>query len=268
VHVKSKFWGKSLEALPQGLNHVRLKTAKGVQHFSWQKVTTCVSNLILGTLTIDHYGEMEINNHTTGDKCVVSFKANQGGWFGGSEGEAGKLVGTITNIKSAMKYELNGNWQTHLTLHPISTKRFKSPVVIWQANPRPPMNEKNFHFGLISLLLNDINAELKAKLPPTDSRLRPDQRAMEQGQWDEADKQKTMLETLQRQKRRQYVQEYEESGVPFGPAKRGLDFGEKWWQPRWFYRHRDEHGESWIYNGQYWECRESKWPDHVVSIYD
>ena len=42
---------------------------------------------------------------------------------------------------------------------------------------------------------------------PTDSRLRPDQRLMEEGRWDEANKVKILLEEKQRAARRKREQE-------------------------------------------------------------
>ena len=39
--------------------------------------------------------------------------------------------------------------------------------------------KKIYNMNLISLQINKITDELKKKLPPTDSRLRPDVRAME-----------------------------------------------------------------------------------------
>ena len=44
-------------------------------------------------------------------------------------------------------------------------------------------------------------------MAPTDSRLRPDQRLMEEGSWDEANEVKLKLEEKQRQKRREREQE-------------------------------------------------------------
>jgi len=49
--------------------------------------------------------------------------------------------------------------------------------------------------------LNDLPAELKSILPPTDSRLRPDQRLYEEGLVDDAELLKQKLEQKQRDKR-------------------------------------------------------------------
>lgn len=67
--------GKSFEIRPTGVAHVELllpkehwsnypqarsEALKGkvVEHYSWKKVTTNISGFILGSPTIDHYGDM------------------------------------------------------------------------------------------------------------------------------------------------------------------------------------------------------------------
>lgn len=69
--------GKSFEIRPTGVAHAELllpaefapnypraqdKKSKGkvVEHYTWKKVTTNVSGFILGSPTIDHYGDMEV----------------------------------------------------------------------------------------------------------------------------------------------------------------------------------------------------------------
>lgn len=69
--------GKSFEIRPTGIAHAELMIpeklaphypkAKGlggagrvVEHYSWKKVTTNVSGFILGSPTIDHYGDMKV----------------------------------------------------------------------------------------------------------------------------------------------------------------------------------------------------------------
>jgi hypothetical protein len=71
--------GKSFEIRPTGVAHAELllpqseypdyPTASGtensgkvVEHYSWKKVTTNVSGFIIGSPTIDHYGEMTVRD--------------------------------------------------------------------------------------------------------------------------------------------------------------------------------------------------------------
>jgi hypothetical protein len=67
--------GKSFEIRPTGVAHAELilneewapdypkdkhprNVGKVVEHYSWKKVITNISGFMLGTPTIDHYGEM------------------------------------------------------------------------------------------------------------------------------------------------------------------------------------------------------------------
>ena len=272
MNVKSKFWGKSLEALPLGVNNVKLMTADGPELYSWRKVTTCVSNLILGTLTIDHYGDLEVKNHATGELCTVTFQPRDaGGWFGASANPIpfGKLMGIVRDSKGGVKFEISGGWNNQIQIIPKSKSRFVSPLTIWKASRRPPSSDKNFHFTDLSLFLNQLSDDLQVKLPPTDSRLRPDQRAMEAGLWDQADNLKNQIEVSQRARRKIIVSDFEKSNIPYGPTRRGLEFGEKWWQPRWFYREHDSitGEECWKFSGEYWKFREIGWPNYVNDIF-
>jgi hypothetical protein len=71
--------GKSFEIRPTGVAHAELilpeemgpgyPRAKGnfgkgkvVEHYSWKKVTTNISGFILGSPTIDHYGDMVVSD--------------------------------------------------------------------------------------------------------------------------------------------------------------------------------------------------------------
>jgi oxysterol-binding protein 1 len=75
VDAQNKFMGKSFEIRPTGVAHaellipeergpgypkasVTLGEGKVMEHYSWKKVTTNVSGFILGSPTIDHYGDM------------------------------------------------------------------------------------------------------------------------------------------------------------------------------------------------------------------
>lgn len=63
--------------------------------------------------------------------------------------------------------------------------------------------ESMYFFSSLALTLN----EHEEGVAPTDSRLRPDQRLMEDGQWDEANAEKQRLEEKQRTNRRERERE-------------------------------------------------------------
>jgi oxysterol-binding protein 1 len=279
VFVKSKFWGKSLELHPLGACHVTLpvygnnnKLEK--EHYSWKKVTTCVNNLILGTLQIEHYGDLVVKNHRTGEECIITFKAKEGGgWFGGGSAPAtpgGGLVGVVKDRKGVIRYELKGRWDESLSAYPVGQQYIQKPFTAWKINPKPTASKENFKFTNFAMMLNQSSDELAASLPLTDSRLRPDQKAMERGLWDEADRLKESLELRQRAHRKHLVHMYEKTNVKSGPPPKGIEFGEAWWQPRWFIKEieQDTGEEHWRFTGDYWDHRKkSSWPDYVTDIF-
>lgn len=70
-----------------------------------------------------------------------------------------------------------------------------------------------YNFTSLAITLN----EPEEGVAPTDSRLRPDQRAMEEGRWDDANKLKQELEEKQRAARKKREAEMEEA------SKRGKE---------------------------------------------
>ena len=77
--------------------------------------------------------------------------------------------------------------------------------LLWKKAPPPAESEKYYNFSRFACELN----EEEEGVSPTDSRLRPDQRLMEVGRWDEANTEKVRLEEKQRAVRRQRETEQE-----------------------------------------------------------
>lgn len=69
--MSSKFRGKYIQIIPLGL--AQLEFSKTGNHYTWCKVNTVVHNIILGRLWVENHGEMDITNHTTGDKCHIVY---------------------------------------------------------------------------------------------------------------------------------------------------------------------------------------------------
>ena len=68
------------------------------------------------------------------------------------------------------------------------------PRLLFEAKPFPENFNMMYFFTNFTLQLNNLPEGLKEKLPPTDSRLRPDQRAVEEGDFDRAGAEKNRLE--------------------------------------------------------------------------
>lgn len=212
---KTKFWGKSLEFIPIGTHHVKI----GNDHYQWTKPHSFMRNLMMGTKYLEHTGNMTIDNVSTGARCVVEFKET-GYW-----GVPNQVNGAMYSPTGEIETTLEGKWDEALA-RKLSPNHLQ---VLWRATPFPKNTLDFYGFTAWGITLNEVTPNLKDKLPATDSRNRPDVRALEEGNLDLAEAEKERLEELQRERRRQ-----------------GRDR-----EPRWF---RSE-GDEWVYAGGYWEQR-------------
>ena len=69
---------------------------------------------------------------------------------------------------------------------------------VFRLPPKPPLADRMYGFHQYASNLNYIDEEMKRTLPPTDCRRRPDQRKMEEGNYDVAADEKHRLEEKQR----------------------------------------------------------------------
>lgn len=79
----------------------------------------------------------------------------------------------------------------------------ESSILLWQKNPLPQNFDKYYYFSQFAITLNEPEEDVA----PTDSRNRTDQRLMEEGKWDEANKEKSRLEEEQRGRRVEIIKE-------------------------------------------------------------
>ncbi|PHH64006.1 hypothetical protein CDD81_5111 [Ophiocordyceps australis] len=263
--VRSKFYGKSFDINPLGTWFLRLRPKAGGKEdlYTWKKVTSSVIGIITGNPTVDNYGPMEVKNWTTGEVAQLDFKAR--GWKASS---AYQVSGKIVDGSGQVRVSMGGRWNSRL--YARLTPGFEASVdegkdggrldaaggmtdpsrayLVWEANARP----KGIPFNLTPFVLtfNHIDDKLRPWLAPTDSRLRPDQRAMEDGEYDLAAREKNRLEESQRARRR-------------AREARGDDF-----VPAWFERARcDVTGEDyWRFTGRYWLQRNKAGPQGDAGV--
>lgn len=70
-------------------------------------------------------------------------------------------------------------------------------VLLWERHKT--VNQTRYNLTPFAISLNELAPSLLEKLPPTDSRLRPDQRHLENGEYELANAEKLRLENSQRQ---------------------------------------------------------------------
>ncbi|KAI1778879.1 oxysterol binding protein [Hypoxylon cercidicola] len=248
--VDSRFLGKSFDIYHLGTWFLRLRPTAGGKEdfFTWKKPKSQVVGIITGNPVVDNYGLVEIKNWTTGEVCLLDFK--QRGWKASS---AYQLSGKILDADGRPRMCLGGRWNSKIyaRLTPGYEAQVEEPqdargsisdpsraFIVWEANARP----QGIPFNLTPFVLtfNNLDDNLKQWIAPTDSRYRPDQRAMEDGEYDIAASEKNRLEEAQRARRKIRQQ----NGEEFTPA--------------WFEKTRCEITgvEHWKFNGKYWTQRE------------
>lgn len=202
--------------------------------YLWKKVTSSVTGLITGLPLMDNYGTMVMTNHMTGDKIEMTFKPR--GWRAKN---AYEVKGTVYDAKGVPQYVVGGHWDSKLfarRLSPDGAEDGLEKFVVWTVHERPPLP---YNLTAFSAGLNELKPALKLWIAPTDTRLRPDQRAMEVGEWDAAADGKDALEQKQREARKTRERE-------------GLEYA-----PVWFERktHPVANTGYWQFKGEYWGKR-------------
>ncbi|PGH10940.1 hypothetical protein AJ79_05186 [Helicocarpus griseus UAMH5409] len=241
-----KFWGKSAEIITDG--KARLTLHSNGEHFSWSTATSFLRNIIAGEKYVEPVGEMCVLNETTGQKTITTFKA--GGMFSGRSEEV--VVKAFDTHGEELPLGLQGTWTTSLQLTEHGSETNKT---IWAAGPLVDKPAKNYGFTSFAVSLNETTAIEKGKIPATDSRLRPDQQALEVGDLDRAEELKAQLEERQRERRKE------------------MEMRGETWKPRWFAKVDGDAGEDetvWKLRGGkegYWEERgRGEW-NGVVPVF-
>ncbi len=268
LYPKVKFWGKSIEFTPKGTMSIFLP--RWNETYTWSNVNCIVHNIIVGSLWMEHQGAMEIVNETTGHRCVLTFKP--GGWFSDKD-DLHFVEGFTQDPDGQKKSFLYGRWTEYLCVTSVSSLEalfdglridkvdsggnglpkhepfilgaVPNSEVLWEVDIRGSDADKYYNFSPFTMGLNEMLQD--QPLCSTDSRLRPDIRALELGDLERASQEKERLENKQREYRK-----------PFKNKKEN-----EWWTPIWFTAVRNEKSKDldWKFKGDYWQRKFDKVPD-------
>jgi len=236
LRIRSKFWGKSMEFQPEGSVHLSL--GEHGEEYKWNKVTSCIHNLLGQERWVDLYGESVITCKQSGLTARIQFvKASY--W----SNKRHEMFGTITDDTGAVLQNIFGKWSEALYVGKAPSAR-----CIWRPGSLPEEAELYYGFSRFAVELNEVTSVERSHLPPTDARLRPDQRALEEARVAEAENIKLGVEQAQRDRRRQRENEQLDPYTPLwfvcsevesegkvqgeevGPER--WKFGETYWDSR------------------------------------
>ncbi|TVU42784.1 hypothetical protein EJB05_09206, partial [Eragrostis curvula] len=239
-NLKSKFWGQSIQVDPVGTLTVEFDDG---EIFQWSKVTTTIHNLILGKLYCSHHGTMYIKGNRQ-YSCKLKFKEPSL-----LDRNPHLVQGFVEDNGGNKASFLIGKWDESMYYSNLDTSRAKSAdqlqgaSLLWEKN-KPAPDPTRYNLSSFAITLNELTPGLQEKLPPTDSRLRPDQCHLENGEYEKANGEKLRLERRQRM------------------STKLQDNG---WKPRWF--EQDSEDGTYRFKGGYWETRdEGRW-DGCLDIF-
>ncbi|KAF2857482.1 hypothetical protein K470DRAFT_223296 [Piedraia hortae CBS 480.64] len=230
-----KFWGKSVELQTDGRCRVVLH-GRG-EHYSWNQATCFLRNVIAGEKYVEPVQTMTVQSEGNQLSARATFKS--GGMFSGRSEEVSVA---LLDSGEEMSLALTGKWTENL-------KRTDTGAVVWTVGALVPDAARVYGFTTFAASLNEVTEIEAGKLPPTDSRLRPDQKALEEGRADDAEELKARLEEQQRVRRRELQGEY---------------------QPLFFDRVSDDDGLWMLKPGEnsYWRRRETGDWKGVVPVFE
>ena len=202
--------------------------------FVYNRPSTLLKGILVNKLHYDYSGSVTITSPDYPDyECTVEYISDNY--------EEGIVEGKITKGEDNVIYNIGGNWKKELY---ITDANEENKQVLFTVKEEDFF--KNSVDGYIlpsySCNFNHITDELKAVLPPSDTRFRPDQREYEIGSTEKSQEKKKTIEEMQ-----QYKQEL-------------LDKANKEYQPVYFSNEYNEESKDFVfmYKGGYWEDRANK----------
>ena len=241
TNAESKFFLMKgcLEIHPIGRTYVTYD--KYNDKINYTKPKAVVRNLMFGKMHLDCYGKSLISN-LEGDVLELEF-------FEEGKNERGRVYGEVKDVYGNVKVKIEGSWLTHLEMTLVEEDKKE---IIWKKFEIEGNEEDRFFFTDFSINLNHLTEEMKNNLPPTDSRLRPDQRALDMQEYNLAAAEKHRLEEKQRKTRK----ESEKMKIKYKPV-----FFEE--------SYDDLTGDLvYLYKGNYWNERNNKCFEKFYDIYN
>lgn len=219
-----KFWGKSVELITDGRVRLVLRLPDGSDElYSWNLATVFLRNVVMGEKYVEPVGSMTVTNETTGAKATIEFK--QKGMFGGRSEDVQVESYNPDGIHTGVG--LTGTWTTNLRILEAGKA---AGAEIWRVGELVDNAAQTYGLTTFAAGLNEITKLEKGKLPVTDCRLRPDQRAAEIGNLEEAEIWKAKLEGWQRIRRKELEDRGEVHKPRWFAKVEGGDDGEEVWK--------------------------------------
>lgn len=253
--------------------HLFFKTTN--DHITYNTPNIYLKGLIMGKPHYDFCGEVVITNHNSHDYLVLEFFEE-----GKKNVPKGYVEGKIVDKNKKIKYYIKGSWCSSLYLIEVENEKElrkvdfdyiqKNKVKIqsnetldkgstmvyeiwnltedefWKNN-----NQDDYRLSKYACNMNYLTEKLKKVLPLTDSRFRPDLRAVENQDMELAQSEKRRIEEMQRQRHKHLNENHIKYESKYFSEVLDTFTNEK----------------MFILNGDYWGDRHERKFSHVYDIF-
>lgn len=205
--MKNSHKGSTMDLRPEGMVNLRIGEVSQKQHYQWNKVITSAKNVFSTTgKRLEHNGVMEISLLNSSYSCLINFKPNNIKDIS----LCNQISGRILNYGKDTGFYIIGYWDLYIDL--VDSKMIKIER-LWSiehliGDASLKEMRKYYGFNPWTLSLNDPLYGFSHPLPPTDSRMRTDQRALEMGDLVLAGSEKLRLEAIQRKNLKDFEPEW------------------------------------------------------------
>jgi hypothetical protein len=182
MQTSQHFNGKQVRVEDENMGYIII----GPETYEIKNAPLFVGNLVVGERYIEPHGKTFIRCQQTGIEAEVDYKTRRWG-----DTNTNVVSTVVRDSKGNPRYEINGKYTEALVATDIKEGR---SWTIFEAPKKLPNNEKMFNYNIHALQLNLLSDDLAKKLPPTDSRFRPDMRQWEAANLEAANSEKNRLE--------------------------------------------------------------------------
>ena len=210
-------------------NKIHLKLKKSGEHYTYIPPNALAKGIINPPLYIDYSGDVIIENITNPKyKCELKFIAE--GW---TKDSLGNFEGTVYNEDNIV-YLLGGNWKKNIYMTDPEGNNKKELLTLDQNLEYLKNSSEKYILPEFVCDLNNLTEELEKSLPLNDCRFKKDQKFLEEGNKEEAQKYKEKYEEKQRKELNN-----DEHKILFFDKKYDEENEDNYYEP----------------NGKYWEMK-------------
>jgi len=243
----AEYLGNSLEIVTDAKTYLNLK--KSDETYFAKNPRARVHNIILGTMWIEHHGDVDITNLKTGDRCIVTFE--KAGFFDDKANT--RVKGYITNKEGKKIIKLSGTWDDHLNaLWLEDTEDYPKghKLQVWKTFGEN-YGEQAYKFTKYAMTFNYMSEQMAKHYLPTDSRRRLDRFYLQNGDVEKATQWKRVAEFQQREDEKIRKHKFEQLEKAMDKEQRVADekkkeknpYAKNYWDPVWFDLTQDHIGQ-------------------------